>query len=282
MSSKKAPLASSVVSSTRGNRLCPGRVAALATLAFGLLFTNARADFQIKGPTNGTPMSVILSNCPPNQIGTSTLDPSPVIHLGPADATSTLATTFAADKPTQFPNWTLAYGGGALSGILTINTYIATDRPDAGPCNGGAKMDATYAPGTNDPANLTFIQVFTDNYGGGTHVDPFPNDDTEPFYYTAAERTAHGLNFLDNPHNPCTMLNFTYTNEFFTYLVSFSGTTATVYDGFEWGYDVRCTTVPEPSSLVNLGMAAGLSLGVLGSRARRRVAVARDRTDREA
>jgi hypothetical protein len=243
-----------------GSRLLLGRrplpVVTMAAMAVTLLLPAARADFTIEGPTHGVPTSVLLSGCPPGQIGTSTIDPVPVTHLADATATSMVSTAFAADKATQFPDWTIAFGGNILTGVLTINDYFAEDRPDKGACRGGARMDATYAPGPKDPANLTFIQVFTDNYGTGTHIDPFPNDDTKPFYYTDQEQKDHGLNFIDRPNNSCLKPDFVYVNRFDTYLVSFSGTTATVYDGWEWGYDLVCTA-PEPSSLVTLSLAAG-------------------------
>jgi len=88
----------------------------------------------------------------------------------------------------------------------------------------------------------------------GTHIDPFPNDDTEPFYYTAAERARFGLRFLDNPSRPCPALCPGGTI-FDTYLTSFNAATktATVYDGWEWGYRV----VPGPSTALLISVGAG-------------------------
>ena len=134
-------------------------------------------------------------------------------------------------------------------------------------------MDATYTPGQNDPSGLTFINVYQDKTG--THLDPIPNTDTEPFYYTAAQRALFGLGFEDYPSDPCPPPNPKISGplisvRFFTYLATFDAAAkvATAYDGWSWGYDLNCNppanrpviaAVPEPSSL-QMMVIAGLCL----------------------
>lgn len=122
-------------------------------------------------------------------------------------------------------------------------------------------MNATYAPARGEPAGLTFLQLFMSNApgaGGGNHIDPVPNDDTEPMYYTAAERGRFGLNFRDvGPRDTCAA-PCNITTQFDTYLVSFNAAnmTVTAFDGWMWGYNLvvvaRRKDVPEPAGLTLL------------------------------
>jgi hypothetical protein len=124
-------------------------------------------------------------------------------------------------------------------------------------------MDATYVPAATDPSGLTFMQLFMSNAAvlGGTHIDPVPNDDTEPFYYTAGERAVFGLRFVDTPFDSCPPdCNGTITTQFQTYLVSFDAANkvATVYDGWKWGYQLVCEPVPEPATVTLIALGVGM------------------------
>ena len=216
-------------------------------LMLGVLFVlvisaaNAHADIMIGAPTNHV-------NTLPGPLRFSTsLTPDPVVYVAAAVAGGLLATTFAADIG-QFPGWTLAFGG-ALNGTLNITDYLAVVAGN----RGGARMDATYVPAATDPAGVTFVNLFVSS-NSGTHIDPFPNDDTEPLYYTAAERAMFGLRFLDNPSRPCPALCPGATT-FDTYLATFNAATmrVTVYDGWEWGY--RVVPGPPTAFLISLGAA---------------------------
>jgi hypothetical protein len=218
---------------------CDNRLPFLLTVValLGFAAVNARADITIGAPTNHT-----ASRPGPPGFSTS-LIPDPVIHDAVPAAGGLLDNTFKADVA-QYPGWTLQFGA-ALKGSLAITDYLAVVNGN----RGGARMDATYTPAATDPAGLTFMQVFVDN--SATHIDPFPNDDTEPFYYTAAERTTHGLNFIDNPDDLCPN-RCPDKVTFDTYLVSFNAAAkvATVYDGWRWGFQI--VAVPEPSVVVLL------------------------------
>jgi hypothetical protein len=221
--------------------------------------TVARGAITIGAPTNHV-HTVAVTGCPPGDSASVTLIPDPVAYAAPAAAGGVFDTTFTADAA-QYPGWTLAFGG-ALNGRLNITDYLARD---LGACRGGARLDATYAPAANDPPSLTFSQMFTDNVGGGrVHIDPFPNDDTEPMYYTAAQRGTFGLRFVDNPSDPCPGFPATRTVRFETHVVSFDAATMvmTAYDGWSWGYDLVC--IPEPTA------AALMAIGVLAMGRRRR------------
>ncbi len=256
----------------RAEQLTVSLVLTVAMTVFLLLVPQRTAAISITGPLPGDHVhSVNLTKCPcgpPCVSGTSTLNPDPFpdpfAPIGPPAAGSQFMNTFVADQA-EYPGWT-AVTGTALNGILNIDEYKAVDRvcscaQGSGCFAGGARMVATYTPGTGDPDELTFIQMWYDDYSesppAGTftyHIDPFPNDDTEPFYYTAAERATHGLQFNDNPCNWCTACPETYVNRFDAYMCSWDAgtTTVTVHDGWSWGYDLKCNPIPEPATMLGV------------------------------
>lgn len=243
-------------------------VALLLAASLLLLTAKSTASITFAGPSDPNHLhSINLTKCPcapPCATGTSTLNPDPVVHKAPPAAGSQFMTTFTADQA-QYPGWT-AVTGAALNGTVTINEYKAVDRmcdcaAGSGCFAGGARLVATYARDATDPNTLTFIQMWYDDYHAAApaftyHIDPFPNDDTEPFYYTAEERTHYGLQFVDNPCNWCTQCPKLYVNRFDIYLCSWNATTkqVTVHDGWTWGYDLNC--VPEPATVILLLLGA--------------------------
>jgi len=185
----------------------------------------------------------------------SALNPESVIYLDPPGSESSFATTFFNDIG-GYNEWTLGFGE-ALNGVLTINSYEAI----TGNCYGGAHMDATYTPEDSDQSSLAWIQMYSDNVGDGrVHIDPWPNDDDQPFYWTDEEHELHGLNLIDWPRDPCPgSCDLHRWVRFETYLCSWDPDppghdlmTVTVHDGFYWGYDVTCTSVPEPATILLL------------------------------
>ncbi|MEG4292164.1 PEP-CTERM sorting domain-containing protein [Microcoleus sp. C2C3] len=218
--------------------------------------------FTITQPTGAAyDLSDPLTNLPTGATGTVTLNPAVVGYLAPP-AGGTLFTQFGAEAAAQFPNWT-AVSGAALNGILTIDEYNARDDGLPG---GGASMIATYARVAGPTIeNLRFIQLFTDNTGANnalvSHIDPFPNDDNLPWYYTDTEHeqnsTANTMTFRDFPFDTVTTIPFNRTVRFEAYLATFNNTTkvATIHDGWSWGYDVQA--VPEPATILGSAMALG-------------------------
>jgi len=142
-----------------------------------------------------------------------------------------------------------------LGGTINITTYSAFSW---GPHNGAGRLFFTYQRAASDPplANLNFIQMVDTNrpLGGATspYIDPRPNDDTEPFYWTdaeaAAERNAAGngtLAFRDTSSRSCNTHPATI-NWRGTLLVAqeVNATTVNVYDGVNWGWDFVCQAPP--------------------------------------
>jgi hypothetical protein len=162
-----------------------------------------------------------------------------------------------------------------LSGTLNIDQYKATTSGDD---NGGGLLEGTYTRAATDPAiaDLHWIQMVATNrpLGGGPttgYIDPRPNDDTLPFYWTLAEdtsaadgnKTATTYHFFDNSSR-----NATADPDFITWrgelmLASWDGSNpgnVTVYDGIGWGWDLT-DGVPEPSTLVLL-LVGCVAIGV--------------------
>ncbi|MBE9091811.1 PEP-CTERM sorting domain-containing protein [Microcystis aeruginosa LEGE 11464] len=239
--------------------------------------------FTIVGPTgaNYRPSVdltelVIVPYAPGALVGTVKLNPTQDpklpepwknLYLPPPDVGADIFDVFDADAATQFAGWT-AKPGNPLGGTLTINTYQAIDcgtpvTPiDISVCDGisvprgGAAIIATYARGAADPAikDLRFISLFTDNRGENgalvSHIDPFPNDDDLPWYYTEGQTTESwrptGANpptamlFQDLPSNSIRKIPFSRVVRFETYLATFDLATkdATIHDGWKWGYDI--------------------------------------------
>lgn len=262
----------------RAVQLTVSLVLTVAMAVFLLLVPQRTAAISITGPLRGDhDHSVNLTQCDCGRTcvsGTSTLNPDPFpdpfAPIGPPAAGSQFMNTFVADQA-QYPGWT-AVTGTALNGTLNIDEYKAVDRmcscAEVSECfAGGALMEATYTPGTGDLVlgELTFIQMWYDDYSENPphgcftyHIDPFLNDDTEPFYYTAAERATYGLQFVDNPCDWCTACPQTRVVGFDTYMCSWDAgaMTVTVHDGWSWGYDLECEggipVIPEPATMLGV------------------------------
>jgi hypothetical protein len=229
----------------------------------------------ISGPAAGNHIHQLV--IPPDG-DTVTLNPDPVTYL--AGATAAMKVALAAD----FPAWTFTYAAG-LNGTLNIDQYKATS---AGPHNGGGLLELTYTRATTDPAitDLHWIQMVVTNVplGGGPitgYIDPRPNDDTLPFYWTLVEdgqpangnKTATTYHFFDNSSRNLHTPNFiTWRGDLM--LASWNGAdpgNVTVYDGIRWGWDLQA--VPEPSSLV-MFLVGCFGIGLHRARCKRRHCIA--------
>jgi hypothetical protein len=229
----------------------------IGVASISLLFLSCGASSAIT--INPTPTyydyADFLGALPAGAVGTVSLNPANVTYLSPPIAGSLVFTRFAAEAPTQFAGWT-ADSAAALNGTLLIDEYDARDyvaeqwTPPKFVPRGGADMTATYTRAATDPttADMRFIQLFTDNTGAGgavvSHIDPFPNDDTLPWYWTDAEHASHStattMTFDDHPSDPVTAVPFHRSVRFDTYLSTFDTTTkeAQIRDGWSWGYDI--------------------------------------------
>jgi hypothetical protein len=229
----------------------------IGVASISLLFLSCGASSAIT--INPTPTyydySDFLGALPAGAIGTVSLNPANVTYLSPPTAGSLIFTRFAAEAPTEFPGWT-AVSAAALNGTLLIDEYDARDfvaeqwDPPLTVPRGGADMIATYTRVATDPgtADMRFIQVFTKNTGAAgaleSHIDPFHNDDTLPWYWTDAEHASHStatmMGFEDTPSSLVTAVPFHRSARFETYLATFDTTTkeAQIRDGWSWGYDI--------------------------------------------
>ncbi|MCS7209097.1 MAG: PEP-CTERM sorting domain-containing protein [Fimbriimonadales bacterium] len=220
--------------------------------------------FNIVGPNNYVP-SATASNG-------DRVDLIEVVYHAAGGARATLVSQTLAQ---EFPGWTINLGAN-LPGTLTIQDYIATFL--TAPHRGGAQFLATYNPPANgNVRGLRWIQMIDTNFplGGNTspYIDPRPNDDNLPFYWTEQEHTANSGNdfirFSDVPARVCRnrpdFIRWRASLFIATWDLNTPGT-VTLHDGIEWGWDLHC--VPEPASML------ALTVGLIGLAYRRRRRVA--------
>lgn len=157
--------------------------------------------------------------------------------------------------------------GASATGTYTISSYQPVIQYNAAgnPTDGGATINAQYVNPSVPAASqqLQFIQVasttgFSNAYAT-PHIDPLTPDDALPFYWTNAEigayRNASGsaLTFGDSPSAGFGALAngpVSFTGDL--RLAQTDGaTTATVRDGFTWGYDMTLATDGKTSASFN-------------------------------
>ena len=228
----------------RIGRTLAGMVLGLAASGFGL--APATAAIVINGPADAQhiPQLVLADG------DTVRLTPDPVTYLNAATAPMQTALT------ASFPTWKFVFSQAGLAGTMTIDQYKATSK---GPHNGGGLIDLTYTRDEDDPliAHLFWIQLVTTNrpLGGADspYIDPWPNDDLLPFYWTRLEdldaRTAQTYRFFDNSSRTAAAHPELITWRGDLMLASWEDDNVqnvTVYDGIRWGWNLQ--TVPEPAS----------------------------------
>lgn len=227
-----------------------------ALAAFGT--APALASLTINGPAAGNHLHQLkLADG-----DTVTLIPDPVTYID--QATAAMQAALAA----QFSTWNFTFNQGGLAGTININQYKATS---LGPHNGGGLIDLTYTRAESDPLieHLFWIQLVTTNRpSGGTtspYIDPRPNDDSLPFYYTLpqdtqpgnGDKTASTYHFADNSRRDAKLHPELITWRGDLMLASWTDNNTfdvTVYDGIRWGWNFQ--TVPEPGTLALLLGAA--------------------------
>jgi len=177
-----------------------------------------------------------------------TLNPDPATLAG--GASQAVKDRLAA----EFAGYTFTYLPTTLKGTINITTYTAFSY---GPHNGAGRIFLTYDRHADDPAlgTLNFIQLVTtsDPLGGGTspYIDPRPNDDTEPYYWTDAEAVAErnaaanggdgSLAFRDTSSRNCATHpdNISWRGSLLV-AAETGANTAHVYAGVNWGWDFVC------------------------------------------
>lgn len=259
-----------------------------AALSSVMTATSARADITVVPPTQANTISWTLLT-----VGGKKYNVNLIALTDVASADQAVQDALKA----QFPSWTFTYSDAdALDGNLIVNRYLAS----ASSPFGGGLLDATYVVGNGDPvvANLRWIQLVTTNapLNGAVspYIDPVPNDDTLPFYWTTPEDTSNANvatscgNYAEGSKTDtryhfgdCSTRNMSIFNAPVTWsgeLVLASWTdpggnkwinasppiasqNVTVYGGIQWGW--RITAAPEPGTwaLILIGFAG---LGVAG------------------
>lgn len=106
----------------------------------------------------------------------------------------------------------------------------------------GIVVDVAQGESSPDyPDGLRWTQTIDTNVplGGTTspYVDPRPNDDTKPFYWTDAEYAARPTQFEDHPSRP-TPSSGTTTWRAVLSLNGVDGTTVTRFDSIAYGFDI--------------------------------------------
>ncbi len=213
---------------------------------------------------------------------TVTLNPALPLYLPVNPAAGSAQTRMVDTLKADFPTWTFIQSALPLNGTLTVDKLEATI---FAPHVGGLDIEARYVRAGTDPAlgRLHFAQLIDTNQplggAGNPYIDPRPNDDTAPFYWTfdpvlPDEHDTHesgGVNgfgafdmeFLDEPKrdcrshpDSCTWRGDLFLTEMIAYDAQAGTGTVYVYDGIRYGFDFVC--VPEPSSAILL--VFGLSI----------------------
>jgi hypothetical protein len=224
------------------------------------------------------------------------LKPDP-IHNGPdlfsLSSVSQALKDELAGGDTKFNGWKFDYGFSSLSGTLYVDSYKAAYK---GNHHGGGEINLRYKKGTNDPANLRWIQLITTtnplNGAKSPYIDPYPNDGTDkaPFYYHTGEIADHtggstnygfgkdyDLHFYDFSSRihplPVPFSPITWLAELYLVEVE-NGKKVTFHDGIQWGWEMHPT--PEPSSILLVG--TGL-IGYLGFMYRRKKSLTENECD---
>jgi hypothetical protein len=152
---------------------------------------------------------------------------------------------------------------------------------------GGAAFAVQYNPEGTDPtgANVHWLQVaITDapgeggfNAGGGFHAQVDNRHSTDDPSYDGNGGPANARVLIDVPHDVCPpSCDYVAEWHFVTFIIQRDTTakTLTLYQkGVEWGYVFGCTPVtptPEPSTVVQMGIAGVVLLGGAAWRRRAR------------
>lgn len=159
----------------------------------------------------------------------------------------------------QYAGWTVSKDA-ALNGGFVTSQYA----PGWSGGSGGAQFQGSYAQAQAVGAGhqLNFIQVISTNkpLGGpnSPYIDPRPNDDNLPFYWTAAEAaaksTSKSVSFSDFSKRPPDNLKAIGSINWSAalYPVDYDGaTTVKVGNGVQWGWEMKQATVGHAAGTFN-------------------------------
>lgn len=225
------------------------RILVSIVMAWALETLNALAAITIVNPN---PANLQNNSLCPVGDGINNLIPSPVTYLAPGATPGLIPELTNGDTP--FPGWTFQ-NGAALNGTLTVDIYKSGF---LGNHFSGGEIEIRYQRVQTDPSNLRWVQLITTTnpLGGAVspYIDPFPNDDNRPFYWTEAEDATHSngnngfgaydkhfYDFSKRSHPPNSFVSWRAD----LYLASWDLNTpgvVTIHDGFRWGWNATCNT----------------------------------------
>lgn len=173
------------------------------------------------------------------------------------DATQTILNALSSEYSAF--SYEIADTEKELKAPLYIDWYKAFDRPF---CEHGAEITTHYVRHEDDPAELDWIQLYTERVDSGSGLNVVDGTgDNKPYYFTDADNREDyihvpnpgGLIFGDSPFDEHNEAQPWFGGvQFYLFLASQEGNTITVYDGMTWGYTGAC--VPEPATLMLLGL----------------------------
>ncbi len=228
-------------------------------LLLAALAPSMARSFDITGPDSYIPKKTDPKDG--DQVSLFTTGKPPYVEHLPAGGAA--ARAFVTEVLQEFPGWTVA-AGGALEGTLHISKYEARN---PAPHVGGGLLQARFTgPTGGRDGTARFAQLLDFNHPPDPrckqpvpHLDPCPNDDKLPFYYTEGQhRESSNENstlFFDDWWQRCRSHPDHIWWRAQLFLVTWNGETGlTVHDGIKWGWDLRC--VPEPGTLLVFGVGA--------------------------
>ncbi len=184
-------------------------------------------------------------------------DGNAVIRI--TEATTLSSGSFKTSTVTSsYPGWTVSTG--ATAGSFSTTSYSAGWNG----LSGGASFTGQYTQATPVVSGhqLHFVQFINTNVplGGATspYIDPQPNDDTLPFYWTTSEvagfSTPNTVRFSDFSKRGTNSLteHDTVTWSADLYPVEYDGTNGiSVRDGVRWGWEMKPATIGAATGTFN-------------------------------
>ena len=149
---------------------------------------------------------------------------------------------------------------------------------------GGSVYQLKYLPGATDPANIHFIQAYSESFNGGPVTYAVDNGGAAtPWYDTSGvsgiQTLANGANpngswMQDTPYDIAPVGQSFSSNLTFNVMIAVDTVNGgvnnvTIYSGQSWGHLYTATFAPEPSSLLLLGATVLPMVGGVLARKRR-------------
>lgn len=223
---------------------------ALLAVAVAVCLCIPAYAFQITGTT--TPAPVDFAPCPVHP-GCDCTDSASSLTYLPTGRNADFEAAWNAVLQGEWDpaGWTLSWSNDAIDAVLNATTYRAASH-DSGAPDCGAELRIQWSP-TSQQTDLRWIQALHTNRprsGKPWYLDIGTYTANRPPLYLYQYPDQH---FYDYPTRNCEAGQDIFW-EAYLYLARVDRTNkvATIYDGVQWGFDIECTAVPEPSGLIAL------------------------------